>query len=51
MVISWGLVIAGLGIPLLMAFQVLQPTFLLAFVGLALFAIGGVLALFYCGEI
>jgi hypothetical protein len=50
-VISWGLIIAGLGIPLLMAFQVLQPTFLLAFVGLALFAIGGVLALFFCGEI
>ncbi len=51
MVISVGLMVVGFGIPLLWVFQILQPTFLLAIVGLALFATGGILALFYCGEI
>ncbi len=51
MVISVGLMIVGFGIPILMVLQILQPTFLLAFIGLALFAAGGVLALFFCGEI
>jgi len=51
MVISVGLILAGMSIPMLMLLQFLPATFLLAFVGFALTATGGVLALTFCGEI
>lgn len=51
MVVSVGMMLAGLGIPVLMIFKVLPLSLLLGFVGLALIAVGGVLALVYCGEI
>jgi len=50
MVVSVGLILAGLSIPALMAIHLLPITFLLAFVGLALVASGGVIALVFCGE-
>lgn len=50
-VISVGMILAGLGIPALMAFNVLPVSFLLGFVGFALVAVGGVLALVFCGEL
>jgi len=40
-----------LSIPVLMVLQLLSITFLLGFVGFALVATGGVLALIFCGEI
>jgi hypothetical protein len=51
MVISVGLLLAGLGMPILMIVHLLQPSFLLGLAGLALAASGGVLALIFCGEI
>jgi hypothetical protein len=51
MVVSVGLILAGLSIPMLMLLQFLPATFLLGFVGFALTATGGVLALTLCGEI
>lgn len=51
MVISVGMIFAGIGIPALMAFKLLPVSLLLAFLGLALAAVGGVLALVYCGEL
>ncbi len=51
MVVSVGLILAGLSIPVLMVLQLLSITFLLGFVGFALVATGGVLALIFCGEI
>jgi len=51
MVVSVGLILAGLSIPVLMVLQILSITFLLGFVGFALVATGGVLALIFCGEI
>ena len=51
MVVSTGLFLAGLGIPLLMVLEVLPVTFLLGAIGLALTALGGVMALVFCGEI
>jgi hypothetical protein len=51
MVVSMGLILAGWSIPMLMALQLLPVTFLLAFVGFALTATGGVLTLVFCGEI
>ena len=51
MVVSVGLILAGLGIPLLMAVHLLPVNFLLGFVGFALTVTGGVLALVFCGEI
>lgn len=50
-VVSVGMILAGISIPALMAFKLLPVTLLLGFVGLALVAVGGVLALVYCGEI
>jgi hypothetical protein len=50
-VVSVGLILAGLGIPLLMAVQLLPVSFLLAFVGFALAVTGGVLVMVFCGEI
>ncbi len=51
MVVSVGMIFAGLGIPALMAFKFLPASLLLGFAGLALVAVGGILALIYCGEI
>jgi hypothetical protein len=51
MVISVGLILAGLSIPVLMVIHLLPATFFLGFVGFALAAIGGVMALIFCGEI
>ena len=51
MIISVGLVFAGLSIPMLMAIELLQPGLLLGFVGFGLVSTGGVLALIFCGEI
>ncbi len=51
MVVSMGLILAGLSIPMLMLLQFLPAAFLLGFVGFALTATGGVLALTLCGEI
>lgn len=51
MVVSVGMVFAGLGIPALMALKLLPTSLLLGFAGFSLVAVGGVLALIYCGEI
>jgi type IV secretory pathway VirB3-like protein len=51
MIVSVGLILAGLTIPVLMVVQLFQPSFLLGFGALALVAAGGVLALIFCGEI
>ncbi len=51
MVISVGMILAGMGVPVLMVFKVLPVTLLLGFVGFALVAVGGVLTLVYCGEL
>lgn len=51
MVVSVGLILAGIAIPALMAFKLLPVSLLLGFAGLALVAVGGVLTLIYCGEI
>jgi hypothetical protein len=51
MVVSVGLIFAGMSIPLLMLVQVLPLGLFLAFLGFALAATGGVLTLIYCGEI
>jgi hypothetical protein len=51
MLVSAGLILAGLSIPALMLFHVLPATFFLGFVGFALAATGGVMALILCGEI
>jgi hypothetical protein len=51
MLVSVGLILAGFSIPVLMLLQFIPATFLLGFVGFALAATGGVLALTLCGEI
>jgi hypothetical protein len=51
MVVSVGLILAGLSIPVLMEVQLLQLSLLLGFVGFALVAAGGVLLLIHCGEL
>jgi hypothetical protein len=51
MVISVGMILAGMGVPVLMVFKVLPVTLLLGFVGFALVAVGGVLTLVNCGEL
>lgn len=51
MVVSVGLILAGIGIPALMVFKLLPVSLFLGFVGFALMAVGGVLALVYCGEL
>jgi hypothetical protein len=50
MVVSVGMILAGLSIPLLMAIELLPVTLFLGFVGFALAAAGGLLALIFCGE-
>jgi len=51
MVVSVGMIVAGIALPALMAFKLLPASLLLGFVGLALVAVGGVLTLVYSGEI
>ena len=51
MVVSVGLTLAGSSIPVLMAFHLIPVTLLLGFVGFALAATGGIMALTFCGEI
>ena len=51
MVVSAGLFFAGVSIPLLMTIGVLPVNFLFGFIGFALAATGGVLALTLYGEI
>jgi hypothetical protein len=51
MLVSTGMILAGLGIPLLMLLQLLPVTFLFGFAGFALAVTGSVLALVFCGEI
>jgi hypothetical protein len=51
MVVSSGLVLAGLSIPLLMAVGVFPLSFVLGFLGFGLAGTGGVLLLIFCGEL
>jgi hypothetical protein len=51
MVVSTGLLLAGLGIPLLMAVGVLPISLLLGLIGFILAGAGGVSLLIFCGEI
>jgi hypothetical protein len=51
MVVSVGLIFAGMSIPLFMVVHVLPISLVLGFLGFALVATGGVLTLIYSGEI
>jgi hypothetical protein len=51
MIVSVGLIIAGLCIPFLMAIELFPVGLLSGFIGFALFMTGGILTLVYCGEI
>jgi hypothetical protein len=51
MVLSTGLIFAGMSIPMLMAVKILPVSLLFGFAGFALVVTGGVLALILCGEI
>ena len=51
MVISVGLILAGMGAVVLMALELLPVTFLIALAGLVMTATGGVMTLIFCGEI
>ena len=51
MVVSVGLIFAGMSIPMLMLVLALPLSLLLGFLGFALAATGGVLSLIFCGEI
>lgn len=51
MVVSTGLFLAGLGIPILMLIGFLPVSLLLGLLGFGMTAAGGVLALTFCGEI
>jgi len=51
MVISVGLILAGMGVVGLMVLELLPVTFLVAFAGFALTAAGGICTLIFCGEI
>lgn len=51
MLVSVGLILAGLSIPALMLIHLLPASFFLGFVGFALAATGGVMALTFCSEI
>jgi hypothetical protein len=51
MVVSTGLILIGLSIPFLMAFQLIPSTFMLNLAGFIIALIGSALALFLCGEI
>lgn len=51
MVAPTGMILSGLGIPVMMVFQILPVTAFLGFVCLALIAVGGVLTLVNCGNL
>jgi len=51
MVVLTGLILAGLGIPLLRVMHLLPASLVLDFAGLVLIAIGGALSLIFCGGI
>lgn len=51
MVVSVGMILAGMGMVFLMVLELLPVTLLLALAGFALTAAGGVMALIFCGEI
>jgi hypothetical protein len=51
MVVSTGVLLSGLGIPLLMAIGVLPMSLLLGLFGLFLMGLGGVMLLIFYGEI
>ena len=51
MVLSVGLLLAGLAIPACMLLQLLPVTFLLGFASLGLIGTGSVMVLVFCGEI
>jgi hypothetical protein len=51
MLVSSGLLVAGLSIPLFMAVGVLPISLLLGFVGFILTGAGGLMLLIFCGEI
>jgi hypothetical protein len=50
-ILSVGLILAGLCVPFLMFLEWIPATLFLGFVGLACAATGGVLVLFYSGEL
>jgi hypothetical protein len=49
-ILSVGLLLMGLGIPFLMAIDLIPTTFFLGFVGLALLGTGGILTLYFVGD-
>jgi hypothetical protein len=51
MVVSVGLILAGMSIPMLMVVQLIPINFILGFAGFALVEAGSVMALFFYGEI
>jgi hypothetical protein len=51
MILSVGLVLLGLFIAFLMLLEIIPSSLLFGFIGLALAFGGGVLALYYCGEL
>lgn len=51
MLFTIGLTLAGLSLPLLMLLDLLQPGFILAFLGFAMTLIGGVLCFAFCGDV
>lgn len=50
MIISVGIVLLGLAIPVFMLLEILPASLLIGFTGLSLTAIGGVSTLFYLGD-
>jgi hypothetical protein len=51
MIVSTGLILAGLGIPALMVLQLLPCTFLIGLAGFLLAVMGTFMVLFFCGEV
>jgi hypothetical protein len=51
MVVSTGLILAGLSIPVLMMLQLLPSTLLIGLAGFLLAVMGTFLLLFFCGEV
>jgi hypothetical protein len=50
MLLSGGMVLLGLAIPLFMLVEILPASLLLGFAGLGLITIGGVLCMFFIGD-
>lgn len=50
MLVSVGLILAGLSLPLIMALDLLPASLLIGLLAVALLATGGILTLFFCGE-